>query len=245
MRHIRTALVSLILCAALALPTLAEEASPFFDANDIQHQEAVSALVKLGIIQGFSDGGFHPKDTISRAQAAKFLAQIMNGGRDFEDFSTSEPSFSDTHGHWAEAYIEYCADLGIISGCGDGTFAPEGKITGIALAKMALGTLGYDPEAYRLTGPQWSVRTDELARSMDPGLYSGLSGVDLNQPISRDDAAQILYNALLAVPRMVKPVPQPDGTVEWQFMPATQADGTASSLLWERFAVRPEDLTSD
>ena len=98
MRHIRTALVSLILCAALAFPALAEEASPFFDANDIQHQEAVSALVKLGIIQGFSDGGFHPKDTISRAAAAKLLAYIMNGGRDFEDFSTSEPRISDTHG---------------------------------------------------------------------------------------------------------------------------------------------------
>ena len=67
----------------------------------------------------------------------------------------------------------------------------------------------------------------------------------LYHPIIRDDAAQILYNALLAVPRMVKPVPQPDGTVEWQFVPAIQADGTASSLLWERFAIRPEDLTFD
>ena len=39
------------------------------------------------------------------------------------------PVFTDTSGHWAEAYINQAAALGLISGIGEGRFSPDNPIT--------------------------------------------------------------------------------------------------------------------
>lgn len=199
----------------------------FTDAFQIAHWEAVAALCKLGVVNGADDGAFHPTDTVTRAEAAKLITLIMNGGADYNTGVKAEPSFSDTRGHWAEGYIEYCADLAIISGRGDGSFDPEGSVTALELVKMAESALGYDPAAYRLTGSLWALKADELARRL--GLFTGLDAVSTAAPLTRDNTAQILYNALKATPKIVKPIPQPGGSVQWEFADAPH------SFLKERF----------
>jgi len=42
-------------------------------------KEAVESLVKTGAINGFSDGTFKPKDSCTRAQAAKIIFEILKG----------------------------------------------------------------------------------------------------------------------------------------------------------------------
>lgn len=240
-------LLSTLCAAALllsALPAaLGADTDAYTDAAHIQHWEAVATLSKLEVIGGKDDGSFDPEGTLTRAEAAKLITLTMQGGKELSTESwhpitatkAGAPSFTDIQGHWAEDYIECCVDLGILSGRGDGTFDPDAQVTGLELCKMALAALGYDPNEYALNGSRWAEKTDQLARYSDPSLYQGLDAVVMANPISRDDAAQILCNALQATPKIVAPVTDPDGSVSWQFKDATRSDGTPSTLLWERF----------
>ncbi len=220
--------------AAETEPVPADPAK-FTDAADIQHWDAVATLSKLGVISGKDDGSFDPAGTITRAEAAKMISVAINGGSETVTGVKAQASFDDIAGTWAEGYIEYCVDLGIISGRGDGIFDPNGQVTVIELVKMTLAMLGYDPAAYRLTGKKWDARTDELARSIDPSLYSGLSGVSVTAPATRDDAAQMLYNALQNKPRIITSLTDGEtGEVTWQHAAGDK------TFLQERF-----DLTWD
>lgn len=216
-------------------PTPADPAK-FTDAASIQHWEAVAALCKLGVVNGRDDGAFHPADTVTRAEAAKLLAVTLHGGQAVPDDLAVETVFSDTRGHWAEKDIGLCGDLAIIGGRGDGSFDPDGAVTGMEFVKMALAMLGYDPAAYGLVGARWAEKADELARSTSPSLYEGLTGVSLSRPLSRDDTAQVLYNALRCTPLCVKPAEGKDG-VDWQFAPWEKEDGSPATLLWMHFGL--------
>lgn len=220
------------------------------DADEITHREAVALLTKLGIVQGTGDGGrFDPSGTVTRAEGAKLITLIMNGGDDPVYETKETPSFIDIQGHWAESYIEYCVDLGILFGQGNGAFDPNGEISALALMKMAFCALGYDANAYRLTGEDWAVRVDELARTRDPSLYTGLEAVSMTEPCTRDVAAQILCNTLRSTPKVVVPVAyvlaNGEQRVEWEYRDATKDVGVPSDLLWERFGLDWADISFD
>ncbi len=51
--------------------------------------------------------------------------------------------FSDISGHWAKGSIEYLAQLGIVNGRNDGTFAPDEPITRAEVAVMIAKTVEY------------------------------------------------------------------------------------------------------
>ena len=97
---------------------------------------------------------------------------------------------------WAEGYIESCAAQGIVSGVGGGKFAPAGNVTGVQLAKMLLVSLGYKSENEGFTGNAWATNVN--VRAAQKGLYDGLEKMDTNAAITRDNAAQMVWNALQA-----------------------------------------------
>ncbi|MEE0521636.1 MAG: S-layer homology domain-containing protein, partial [Bacteroidaceae bacterium] len=97
---------------------------------------------------------------------------------------------------WAEGYIESCAAQGIVSGVGGGKFAPNGNVTGVQLAKMLLVSLGYKSENEGFTGNAWATNVN--VRAAQKGLYKGLEKMDTNAAITRDNAAQMVWNALNA-----------------------------------------------
>lgn len=237
MKRICSALLAVTLCLSLTVPAFAADAAAFTDAKDIRHWDAVATLAQLGIIEGKEDGAFHPTDTITRAECAKLIVTILYGGNEYTPDETAATGvFPDTSGHWAEKYIDHCGELHIISGRGDGTFDPDATVTGLELLKMALAALNYDAEMYNLVGELWADGTDRLARSVNPSLYTGLFALDIAQPqpITRDDAAQILYNALQGtIQRIYFPG---DGRYPgWYIAGATREDGSPVTLLWERF----------
>lgn len=217
---------------------VAVDAADFTDAADVRQWEAVAALAKLGIMTGKDDGAFRPGDTLTRAEAAKLLTVLMCGGRGVELDGRYERRFSDTEDHWALPYIEYCVDLGILAGRGDGRFDPDAPVTALELCKIALVALGYDPTAYMLTGNRWAEKTDELARWTVPSLYKGLDSVALTQAITRDDAAQIFYNALQAVPkRALGGHFSEDGRFVFHFVDAVKKDGSPATMLYCQFGL--------
>ena len=192
--------LSLVLCVAMLLSVMVMgTGAAFTDQDEIQNAEAVDMTSALGIIDGYEDGSFQPAENIERGEAAKMISAMLNGGRDAVQ-ETTESSYTDVLGSvdaWANKYIEYCTARGVVSGVGGDRFAPASDVTGTQLAKMLLVSLGYDAdkEAYQGT-TMWSVNvnTDAVAA----GLYAGIETIDMSAPLSRDNAAQMIWNALQA-----------------------------------------------
>ena len=177
--------------------TVGASAADFTDADSIKNSEAVDTMVALNIINGKDDGSFAPEATVTRAEMAKMITIMLNGGSEPAlTANASNAKFTDIGGHWAQKYIEYCVSQNVIAGRGDGTFAPDATVTGTEAAKMALTALGYNSEVFNFTGIDWEVNVNAAANAPSANLYDGLRNINPGEGLSRDNAAQMLYNAL-------------------------------------------------
>ena len=177
--------------------TVGASAADFTDADSIKNNEAVDTMVALSIINGKDDGSFAPEATVTRAEMAKMITIMLNGGSEPAlTANASNAKFTDIGGHWAQKYIEYCVSQNVIAGRGDGTFAPDATVTGTEAAKMALTALGYNSEVFKFTGIDWEVNVNAAANAPSANLYDGLRNINPGEGLSRDNAAQMLYNAL-------------------------------------------------
>jgi len=184
----------LALVMTLSLATVSTNAA-FEDAADISYEEAANVLSAVGVFVG--DGkNFHPKAGLNREQAAKLVAYLALG----EDVAEALPAvamFDDVAASsWAAKYIAYCADAGIITGDGAGKFFPTAPVDGYAFAKMVMCALGYIAEAEGFVGGNWQINVAKLAKELD--LAKG--GVDLSKALTREQAAQVMLNAVKCAP---------------------------------------------
>ena len=166
------------------------------DQIDTKHQEAVDACASLNIITGFANGKFVPNDNVTREQTAKMICVLLNGGKD-PVLGAGSSSFTDVaNNRWSCPYIESCVSQDIIVGVGNNKFAPAGKVTGSQLAKMLLVALGFSPDHQKYAGSAWevNVNTDASAR----GFYKDLEDINPSEPLTREHAAQMIWNALNA-----------------------------------------------
>ena len=172
----------------------------FSDQSKIKNTEAVDACTALNIIGGYPDGSFKPEGNITRAEVTKMICVALNGGKEPNLATNATPTFSDVRTNansaWAEKYIESCYAQGIVSGVGAGKFAPAGNVTGTQLAKMLLVALGYKSENEGFTGNAWATNVNTVASAK--GLYAGLETIDPSAAITRDNAAQMVWNAMNA-----------------------------------------------
>ena len=172
----------------------------FSDQSKIKNTEAVDACTALNIIGGYPDGSFKPEGNITRAEVTKMICVALNGGKEPNLATNATPTFSDVRTNanaaWAEGYIESCYAQGIVSGVGGGKFAPTGNVTGTQLAKMLLVSLGYNSDTEKFTGNAWATNVNVLATQK--GLYKGLEKMDVSAALTRDNAAQMIWNALQA-----------------------------------------------
>lgn len=195
-----TMLSGLMLTGAGAVGT-----KDFTDVNDIDHSEAVNTMVSLNIINGKDDGSFAPEETVTRAQMAKMITIALHGGKEPVLGTKTIPTYTDIGNHWAESYIEYCSSQKIISGQGDGTFNPDGSVTGSQAAKMVLTAMGYDATVFNFTGVDWEINVNGVANKPENDLYEDLDGLNPAEPLSRDNAAQLIYNGLQAETMQMDP----------------------------------------
>ena len=168
----------------------------FTDAADINadNVDAVDLLTTLGIIKGYEDGSFDPEGTVTRAEMAKMIYVIRNGGNDDASaYETVTTSFTDISGHWAEGYIKYLQNTGIVAGKSATQFAPDAQVTTAEAMKMALALAGYDEKNAGLTGIDWQKNTLTYATTI--GLTDDVNSA-MSAGCTRQDAAQILANAL-------------------------------------------------
>jgi hypothetical protein len=79
-----------------------------------------------GIVNGYWDG-YHPDETVNRAQMAVYVARAMAGGEenvpDDPDGTAFFPDVPDSY--WAYKHVEYCHDQGVVQGYWDGYHQEE------------------------------------------------------------------------------------------------------------------------
>ena len=168
------------------------------------YADAIDALSSLKILDGFEDETFKANGTLTRAQAAKIVAIVHNAatnGRiqsDIADlYSNAQNPFVDCNTSWALPYINYCRITGLADGMTATTYAPKREVTGVQFLKLMLTTLNFDTAKEGYTGTGWDINV--LNRANEIGLTAGLKdGWKAIAPITRGEAAQVLYNALTA-----------------------------------------------
>ena len=189
--------LSLVLCVAVMLSVMVLGAgAAFSDQADIENTEAVEMATALNIIDGYEDGSYHPERNIKRSEMCKMICIALNGGKVPATSTKDDPTFTDIDGHWAEGYIEYCYTKGVVSGVGEGRFNPDGNVTVTQAAKMLLVALGYNAEVEQFVGSNWSLYVNVKANQ--DGLYKDLEGIDTADAITRDEAAQMVWNTMQA-----------------------------------------------
>lgn len=127
-------------------------------------------------------------NTLTFGDMAKMLAVVSNGG----ELPSLDVSTAGSNGDWAEGYINYCAESGIIAGNGDGRFAPNRPVTGSEAARMLLVALGYDND---LTGAASADGTCGIV-DMGKGNYGVIIGA---ANISAQDGFAGSADAVLSV----------------------------------------------
>ena len=197
-RVLSLALASVMLIGMMVIGAGAADktAADLTDMDKVTNKEAVSVMVDLGIIVGKPDGSYAPTEGVDRATMAKLITYVLMGDVDAAIFEGTSTDLTDIDTNWAEGYIKYCYANGIISGDGQGHFFPTQGVTVVQAAKMLLVALGYDANASKYQGnSMWSVNIMKDAQVA--GLLNGVEGT-ANDTLTRDGAAQMIYNTLNA-----------------------------------------------
>ena len=188
-------LLALVLALVMSMSLVTISNAAYSDKADIDLKEAVDVLSAVGVFEG-SDGKFDPKADLTREQAAKLVAYLQLGQKS-ADALVGGNKFTDVAANrWSAGYVDYCATTGVVAGVGNGQFNPTGSLTALQFGKMLLVCLGYDATTENLTGADWQINTSKLMASAK--LLKGLDSVKANDVITREQAAQMMLNAIKA-----------------------------------------------
>ena len=193
--------LSLVLALAMALSLMtvafAKDASDYNDYDEVTYKEAVDVMTAAGIFDGMGANNFQPDGTLTREQAAKIITYMLMGKSNADKLTTTIAPYGDVSAdRWSAGAIAYCTNEGIISGMGHNKFAPSDPVTGLQFAKMLLVALGYDAEIEELVGDSWAINTSKLAIAV--GLDNGMEEISLSGDLTREQAAQMAFNAMQA-----------------------------------------------
>ena len=189
----------LALIMTMSLVTISAGATEYKDLTDkdeIQYEEAVAVLNRIGVITGYEDGSFRPETELTRGAAAKIIVSLMIGPDAASALPNNASPYPDVPaGHTFAGVIGYCKTAGYISGYGDGTFKPANPLTGFAFAKMLLGAIGYKSNIEGFVDTGWTMNVARIGNVA--GLFDRLN-FDGAKAVTRDEACQLALNTLKA-----------------------------------------------
>lgn len=194
MKKIIAMLTSLVLIVSTLCNTAVFAAFSDVDESN-PYKRAITTLSMLSVIDGYEDGTFKPDGQITRAEFTKLIVFMLG----FQNITSDTNDFTDVaDSHWAKNYIQTAYGLGIISGMGDGTFAPDAPVTYEQALKMVVCTLGYETFAQAIATPQpegsWADGYIKQANNLE--ITKGVQNASYTDGASRGVIAQVLYNSL-------------------------------------------------
>ncbi len=158
-------------------------------------QSYIKYLSQKGIIKGYPDGSFKPKEGLSRAQAAVIM---VKAGQISIDPNAVSPFKDLKADHWARPYIVAAVKAGYINSYPDGTYKPEQKLSRAEGISLLLRLSKQSPNATLPTlkdikSQHWA------AKAVAVGLASGMVGLSAdgqnyfpNAPFNRINMAHAL-----------------------------------------------------
>ena len=197
MRNLKK-ILALVLALVMSMSLMATANAFTDDANvDATYDEAVTVLSNLKVFQGYDDGSFQPKGSITRAEVAAIIYRIATGDVTdsqvgiYADYNKFDDVKSTS---WYAGYVNYCANAEYIKGYDAKTFGPNDPVTGYQALAMILRAVGYDKNG-EFTGSSWQVQTAAVGKQLH--ITDNVSAGTLNSAATREVVAEILFRSIL------------------------------------------------
>ena len=185
-----------------AVPAAADDSAPYGDTSpDAFYYEAVEALARDGVFAGTGcEEGFCPGEPLDRATMAVWTVRVLDGEDPDPVGSTRFADVDASHPY--AAFIERFAELGVTSGCGDGTiYCPDGTVTRAQMAVFLSRAFslddGPDPGFSDVAPDAWYA--PGVAKLAASGITEGCGdGTNFcpSRPTTRAQMAVFLHRAL-------------------------------------------------
>jgi hypothetical protein len=210
----------------------------FIDDNDSVHQNGIEAIAAAGITVGCNpptNDRFCPNDSVSRAQAATFLARALSLSDDGNDY------FVDDNGHVLEGGINRVAAAGITAGCNppdNDRFCPDRALTRAQFAAFITRALGLahtsvdyfdDDNGHVLENAINAIAEEGITEGCNPPTNNRFCP---NQTLTRAQLATLLTRAL-SLPHNPQRIP----LTSWNPISCSK-DGVRCSVNIETFSGR-------
>ena len=187
-------IVSLVLALSMVLSmfSFAFAGTTLPDVEGTDYEAAVSALVELGIVNGYEDGTYKAEKTVTRAEMAKFLV-VSAGLEPAADVSKGATKFSDVAAdHWATGYINVATEYGYINGYPEGTFAPDAIVSYAEAVTMAIRVLGYKS----VVESKGTWPTNYIAKAQELKVLKSVEYGKYTDGATRGNVALLMWNML-------------------------------------------------
>ena len=202
MRNLKK-ILALVLALMMALSVMVFASADYEDYTDTdevnpQYEEAVRVLVGMGVIVGRGNMEIQPKGNVERSEVATLVYRVMS-----KDLNGSQVNIYEDYGYfddvketnWFAGYVNFAANSDWVVGKGDNKFDPDGYVTGYELITILLRLIGYDAND-EISGSEWKITAAKTAKSA--GILGAFNEAGLNEALTREQVAYLLFNALQA-----------------------------------------------
>lgn len=173
----------------------------FSDTATHWARTSIEQAVKLGIVNGYSDGSFRPNAIVTRGEFAVMISRAL--GLDGEGDASKLQDFGSIPS-WAQVHVARAVAAGIIGGFEDATFRAGGHLTRAQLAVIIARAAGLKLDAANASLsftdtasiPTWARQ--EIAAAVKAGLVQGKDGnrFDPDATATRAEALTLIIRLL-------------------------------------------------
>ncbi|MEG7841747.1 S-layer homology domain-containing protein [Bacillus mobilis] len=164
------------------------------------YTKAINEMAAKKIISGMEDGTFGLGQDVTRAQVATFMVKA----KDIKTGSTNTPFTDVNEKDWFAPYVSAAEANKIMAGLGDNKFGPNEKLTRAQMAQLLVNAYGFKADANNkvtfndIDGLSWATAKSSIETLASLGLVTGYGDGTFqpNKVVSREEAAQFIYNAM-------------------------------------------------
>lgn len=206
--------IILLGCIVLCMASVSAASFPDVDITT-EEGKAISAMQQKGYINGFHDGTFRPKATLTRAEFVTIINKM------YMFYVESENIFTDVAvNDWFRHDVLAAVNAGYIKGMGNGRFAPNEAVTREQVCVMLnsilkLGDMYYTPTITD-TVSDWAK--DSVLKMVSAYVFTLEDGEKFRatEPITRGEACVALEKCIVDVDfeQVFKPVNLEDIALE-------------------------------
>lgn len=178
-----------------------KSAAAFSDISGHWAREAIEKAAKLGFVNGYEDGTFHPQGLVNRSEFAVMLARALQ----LQENGSAQLSFTDLDSipQWARPSISKAVAAGIVTGYEDDTFRPENMITRAEITAMIVRASGITVDPAKKPAfadadqiPEWA--DPFVAEAKEAGFIQGREGnlFAPNDHATRAEAVTLILSML-------------------------------------------------